>query len=111
VSPSPFIAGGCVLLFLAAGLGVMTWRRTFARRAFMLSLLALVALLTTLAGNQILGLTLAAGVLILGFGCVAVALLTYRALEQWVPSVKSVEAPKIHDNADRSREARQPLPR
>src|SRR5262249_60945441 len=78
MSPTPFIAGGCVLLFLAAVFGVMTWRRTFARRSFMLSLLALVALLTALVGNPILSLLLAAGVLILGFGCVAVTQLKLR---------------------------------
>jgi len=78
VSPTPFIAGSCVLLFLAAAFGVITWRRTFARRSFMLGLLALVALLTDFVGNQILSLFLAAGVLILGFGCVAVTQLKIK---------------------------------
>ena len=78
VSQTPFIAGGCVLLFLAAVFGVMTWRRAFARRSFMLSLLALVALLSDFVGNQILSLSLAAGVLILGFGCIAVTQLKIK---------------------------------
>ena len=77
MSPTPFIAGSCVLLFLAAVFGVMTWRRTFARRSFMLSLLGLVALLADFVGNQILSLSLAAGVLILGFGCVVTQLLRH----------------------------------
>jgi hypothetical protein len=62
-----------VLLFLTAAFGVMTWRRTLARRSFILGLFALVALITAFAGNHILGLGLAAGILILGIGCVALA--------------------------------------
>src|SRR5215831_6601140 len=92
MSPTPFIAGGCVLLFIAAVFGVMTWRRTFARRSFMLGLLALVVL-TAYVENQILSLFLA-GVLILGIGCVAVTQLKIKQLRHGLPAPSGPSPPR-----------------